>query len=87
VTYPRTLRTDPQPSAPGRTGSVAGQEKGWAAGSVTGQTTLAVVTLKRGKATWTFPPTKLRPGTCRLTASCNGYDPVTTANKKFVVTR
>jgi Bacterial Ig-like domain (group 3) len=63
------------------------------AGQVTlsaGQTTLAVVTLKRGKATWTFPPKKLRPGTYQLTASyasSNGYDPVTSAKKKFVVTR
>jgi hypothetical protein len=49
----------------------------------------AVVTLKRGKATWTFPPKKLRPGTYRLNAtyaSSNCYDPVTTAMKKFVVT-
>jgi hypothetical protein len=66
---------------------------GTPAGSVTinaGQTTLAVVTLKRGKATWTFPPKKLRPGTYRLTAtyaSSNAYDPATTANMKFVVTR
>src|SRR5262252_34745 len=66
---------------------------GTPAGSVTikaGTTTLAVVTLMRGKATWTFPPKKLRPGTYQLTAtyaSSNGYDPVTTANKKFVVTR
>jgi hypothetical protein len=55
-----------------------------------GHTTLAVVTLKRGKATWTFPPKRLRPGTYQLSAtyaSSNGYDPVTTANKKFVVTR
>jgi len=49
-----------------------------------------VVPLKRGKATWTFPPKKLRPGTYQLTAtyaSSNGYDPVTSAKKKFVVTR
>jgi len=55
-----------------------------------GQTTIAVVTLNRGKATWTFPPKKLRPGTYQLTAaytSSNGYDPATTAKKKFVVTR
>ena len=55
-----------------------------------GQTTLAVVTLKRGKATWTFPAKKLRPGTYQLTAtyaSSNGYDPVTSAKKKFVVTK
>ena len=66
---------------------------GTPAGTVTisaGQTTLAVVPLNRGKATWTFPPKKLRPGTYRLTAtyaSTNGYDPVTSAKKKFVVTR
>ena len=66
---------------------------GTPAGQVTvsaGQTTLAVVTLKRGKATWTFPPKKLRPGTYQLTAtyaSSNGYDPVTSAKKKFVVTK
>jgi len=45
---------------------------GTPAGQVTvsaGQTTLAVVTLKRGKATWTFPPKKLRPGTYQLTAT------------------
>jgi hypothetical protein len=49
-----------------------------------------VITLKRGEATWTFPPKKLRPGTYQLTAaytSSNGYNPVTTAKKKFVVTR
>jgi len=36
------------------------------------------------------PPKKLRPGTYQLAAtyaSSNGYDPVTTAKKKFVVTR
>ena len=66
---------------------------GTPAGTVTisaGQTTLAVVPLKGGKATWTFPPKKLRPGTYQLTAtyaSTNGYDPVTSAKKKFVVTR
>ena len=46
--------------------------------------------LKRGKATWTFPPKKLRPGTYQLTgsyASSNGYEPVTSAKMKFVVTR
>jgi len=45
---------------------------------------------RRGKATWTFPAKKLRPGTYQLTASyasSNGYDPVTSAKKKFVVTR
>ena len=55
-----------------------------------GTTTLAVVTLKGGNATWTFPPKKLRPGTYQLTAtyaSSNGYDPVITAKKNFVVTR
>jgi hypothetical protein len=55
-----------------------------------GQTTLAVVPLKHGKATWTFPPKELRPGTYQLTASyasSNGYDPVTSAKMKFVVTR
>jgi hypothetical protein len=54
-----------------------------------GQTTIAVVTLKRGKATWTFPPKKLRPGTYQLTGtytSSNGYNPVSTAKKKLVVT-
>jgi hypothetical protein len=48
-----------------------------------------VVTLKRGKATWTFPPKKLRPGTYQLTGtytSSNGYNPVSTAKKKLVVT-
>jgi len=66
---------------------------GTPAGEVTikaGTTTLAVVTLKHGKATWTFPPKKLRPGTYQLTASyasSNGYDPVTTAKLKFVVIR
>ena len=66
---------------------------GTPAGTVTiraGQTTLAVVPLNRGKATWTFPPKKLRPGTYQLTAtyaSTNGYDPVTSAKKKFVVTK
>jgi hypothetical protein len=66
---------------------------GTPAGTVTvnaGQTAIAVVTLKQGKATWTFPPKKLRPGTYQLTAtyaSSNGYDPVTSAKKKFVVTR
>jgi Bacterial Ig-like domain (group 3) len=66
---------------------------GMPAGNVTikaGTTTLAVVTLKRGKAAWTFPPKKLRPGTYRLTgtyASSNGYDPVTSAKMKFVVTK
>ena len=66
---------------------------GTPAGTVTiraGQTTLAVVPLNRGKATWTFPPKKLPPGTYQLTAtyaSTNGYDPVTSAKKKFVVTK
>ena len=66
---------------------------GTPAGQVTvsaGQTTLAVVTLKRGNATWTFPAKKLRRGTYQLTASyasSNGYDPVTSAKKKFVVTK
>jgi hypothetical protein len=65
---------------------------GTPAGTVTvkaGQTTVAVVTLKRGKATWTLPPKKLRPGTYQLTGtytSSNGYNPVTTAKKKLVVT-
>ena len=65
---------------------------GTPAGTVTvkaGQTTIAVVTLKRGKGTWTFPPKKLRPGTYPLTGaytSSNGYNPATTAKKKFVVT-
>lgn len=73
--------------------NVKPQTGGTPAGNVTvkaGNTTLAVVTLKRGKATWTFPPKKLRPGTYRLTASyasSNGYDPVTSAKKKFVVTK
>jgi hypothetical protein len=43
----------------------------------------------RGKATWTFPPKKLRPGTYQLTGSytsSDGYDPATTAKKKLVVT-
>ena len=66
---------------------------GTPAGTVTvtaGQTTIAVVTLKRGKATWTLRPRQLRTGTYQLTgsyASSNGYDPVTSAKKKFVVTR
>jgi hypothetical protein len=66
---------------------------GTPAGTVTvnaGQTAIAVITLKHGEATWTFPPKKLRPGTYQLTAayaSSNGYNPVTTAKKKFVVTR
>ena len=65
---------------------------GTPAGNVTikaGSTTIAVVTLKRGRATWTFPPKKLRPGTYQLTgtyASSNGYGPATTAKKKLVVT-
>jgi hypothetical protein len=73
--------------------NVKPESGGTPAGSVTikaGTTTLAVVTLMRGKATWTFPPKKLRPGTYQLTASyasSNGYDPVTSAKKKFVVTR
>jgi hypothetical protein len=49
-----------------------------------------VVTFKRGQASWTFPPKKLRPGTYQLAGtytSTNGYHPVTTAKKKFVVTR
>jgi Bacterial Ig-like domain (group 3) len=63
------------------------------AGTVTvnaGQTAIAVITLKHGEATCTFPPKKLRPGTYQLTAaytSSSGYNPVTTAKKKFVVTR
>jgi len=66
---------------------------GTPAGNVTikaGTTTLAVATLKGAKATWTFPPKKLPPGTYQLTAtyaSTNGYDPVTSAKKKFVVTK
>jgi hypothetical protein len=66
---------------------------GTPAGNVTikaGATTIAVVPLKGGKATWTFPPKKLRPGTYQLTGtytSSNGYDPATTAKKKLVVTR
>jgi hypothetical protein len=66
---------------------------GTPAGNVTikaGATTIAVVPLQGGKATWTFPPKKLRPGTYQLTgtyASSNGYAPVTTAKKKLVVTR
>ena len=73
--------------------NVKPQTGGTPAGEVTinaGQKTLAVVTLKRGKATWTFPPKKLPPGTYQLTASyasSNGYDPVTSAKKKFVVTK
>ncbi len=66
---------------------------GTPAGTVTvlaGQTSIAVVTLKHGKATWTFPPKKLQPGTYQLTGtytSSNGYNSATTAKKKFVVTR
>jgi hypothetical protein len=55
-----------------------------------GKTIIAVVTIKRGKATWTLPPKKLRPGTYQLTAryaSSNGYKSVTTAKKKLVVTK
>jgi Bacterial Ig-like domain (group 3) len=69
------------------------QSGGTPAGNVTisaGQATLAVVTLKRGKATWTFPPKKLRPGIYQLTASyasSNAYGPAITAKKKFVVTK
>ena len=65
---------------------------GTPAGTVTvraGQTAIAVVTLKQGKATWTFPPKKLQPGTYQLTgsyASSNGYHSATTAKKKLVVT-
>jgi hypothetical protein len=68
------------------------QTGGIPAGTVTisaGQTTLAVVPLKRAKATWTFPPKALRPGTYQLTAtytSSNAYAPATSAKKKFVVT-
>ena len=66
---------------------------GTPAGTITvkaGQTTIAVVTLKRGKATWILQPRQLRPGTYQLTgsyASSNGYNSVTTARKKLVVTR
>jgi hypothetical protein len=75
-------------TAAGEYATVGGTPKGNVTISV-GQTTLAVVALKHGKATWTFPPKKLRPGTYQLTAtyaSSNGYDPVTSAKKKFVVT-
>jgi hypothetical protein len=66
---------------------------GTPAGDVTvmaGSKAIAVVTLKRGKATWTFPAKELRPGTYQLTGtytSSNGYAPATTAKKKLVVTR
>jgi hypothetical protein len=73
--------------------NVKAKTGGTPAGTVTvtaGQTTIAVVTLKRGKATWILQPRQLRPGTYQLTgsyASSNGYNSVTTARKKLVVTR
>jgi hypothetical protein len=75
----------------GATGAVAVGPAAAAVSPVLGHwAKAAAVTLKRGKATWTFPPKKLRPGTYQLTAtytSSNAYDPATTATKKFVVTK